>query len=333
MDIEQLIIHIISISWLILICKIASGLPISKPNCPSHCENNDVIIPYPFGIGAGCYVDEWFELVCINKTTPFLKRTNLEVMRISVEKSTLQIRNPITFINCSTKETKQSANLEGSPFVFSQKNRFTAVACGATALMTLSSGRSTIISGCSSYCNDPNHDYICNSTIKCCQTNIPLNLNVFDTSFHSIKNVTERECKFAFLADQDWFNSISRNVSEVYEMVDVPVDLDWVLYHSTLEVFGSYVDTNDSYSSLDGNCPSRFDVDPHQICYRDSICYTYHVTSSSFYNQSARLQCSCPGNDEGNPYLVKGCQGISPLITKKLVNHLIAFSTLLDILS
>ena len=66
--------RIVLFSFLIMIyAHLASGQPIAKPGCPSQC--GDVSVPYPFGIGAGCSLDEWFEIVCGNGTTPSLKNS------------------------------------------------------------------------------------------------------------------------------------------------------------------------------------------------------------------------------------------------------------------
>ena len=129
--------HIVLFSW--LMNQVALGAPTAKPGCDSHCGN--VNIPYPFGIGPGCFLDHWFEIICQNSTNgpkPLLNHTKLEVMEISVE-GTLEVRHPITFFNCSNDtESGQNSNsnLEGSPFVFSQNNKFAAVGRGSIAFLS-----------------------------------------------------------------------------------------------------------------------------------------------------------------------------------------------------
>lgn len=293
--------------FLLLTIEIASGAPIAKSGCQKQCGN--VSIPYPFGIGAGCFLDEWFEVLCIkDNTTPLLRRTDQEVMVISVEASKIQVRNPITFWNCNT-ETRQSPNLEGSPFVFSQTNRFTAVGCGAFGLL-VSSKVSTNIAGCMPICGETVNQSC--SGINCCQTNIPLNLNSFNTSFRTLDGEKEKVCKYAFVVDQDWFLSNFTDISSFKEMVDVPVVLEWELYYSSVDVFGTSVETNKSTWSN----PICFwdSVNSEYGCYRNSTCYTHYyngiATSSSVMFNQPRVQCSCGWGFEGNPYLIEGCKGM-----------------------
>ncbi|XP_060672225.1 wall-associated receptor kinase-like 1 [Ziziphus jujuba] len=200
------------ITHVLLLCffitEVASGGPTAKSGCQKQCGN--LSIPCPFGIGSGCFLNEWFEVLCIkDNITPLLRHIKQEVMEISVEAGTIQVRKPITFWNCN-RETRQSPNLEGSPFVFSQKKRFTAVGCGAFRLL-ISSKVSTNIAGCMSTCGETgNHSC---SGVNCCQANIPLNLNSFKTSFHTVDREKEKVCKYAFLVDQDWFMSNFTDIS------------------------------------------------------------------------------------------------------------------------
>jgi hypothetical protein len=66
----------------------AADLAINS-SCQRSCGNVSDI-PFPFGIGAGCYLDPWFEVVCNNNDSwaspkPVLKKLDLEVLNISFE--------------------------------------------------------------------------------------------------------------------------------------------------------------------------------------------------------------------------------------------------------
>ncbi|GMN47672.1 hypothetical protein TIFTF001_016848 [Ficus carica] len=105
----KLLVQILLFSWLINIQLLSSGAPIARPNCPTHC--GIVSIPYPFGIRAGCFLDEWFEVVCKN-SRPLLNRTDWEVTEFNVADGTIRVRN-----YWSLNETLgQTGNIEGSPF-------------------------------------------------------------------------------------------------------------------------------------------------------------------------------------------------------------------------
>ncbi|KAL6134993.1 hypothetical protein ACLB2K_067221 [Fragaria x ananassa] len=308
----QLLFHIILFLWsmssteVLVASEASEALPIAKPNCPSHCGG--IEIPYPFGIGAGCYInDDWFRVFCDNSTgspRPFLNGTNLEVLNISVE-GTLRVRNPITFSNCSGKPYRQAVNLEGSAFTFfSQKNMFTAVGCGVMATITSNSNGVTISAGCRSECdastdstNNSSSPSTCNG-VDCCQTVIPSSLSSFNTSFQQAnENLTKNSCSYAFLVDHDWFELFvknSTNISATSDMDQVPIVLRWNLYHSTTDVFGTFIAANttiDYSDDLSGYCES----------YNDS---------SSLYG-SSRLECFCGSGSEGNPYLLQGCRDIN----------------------
>ncbi|VVA36325.1 PREDICTED: wall-associated [Prunus dulcis] len=274
MDIVWFLLHIT-----LFICSVtaaASEAALAKPNCSSHCGVLTEI-PYPFGIGAGCYLDHWFQIICDRTASPpkaFLNVIGLEVLEISVE-GTLKVTSPITFSNCSNKPLgRQAPNLEGSPFVFSQKNRFSSISCGGIALMTSLYGSK--IGGCLSICDHTNTSVLqpnsC-SGMKCCQTTIPLHLSAFNTSFGAVLNAdSQMACKFAFLVDHDWFTSNSTNISAISEMDSVPIVLEWsLLDYTNFEIYGTNNWTNDKST----NCSSH---------------------------------CFCSKGFQGNPYLLDGCQ-------------------------
>ncbi|KAL6293786.1 hypothetical protein ACE6H2_001928 [Prunus campanulata] len=275
MDIVQITLFL----W--YMTAVASEVPLGKPNCSSQC-GPVTQIPYPFGIEAGCYLDDWFQIICDNSASPpkaFLNVTHLEVLEISVE-GTLKVASPITFSNCSNKPAgRQTANLEGSPFLFSRKNKFTSMSCGGIALMTSLTG--STIGGCLSIC-----DYYSTSVLQtkscsgmnCCQTTLPSCLSSFNTSFGAVLNAdSQKACKYAFLVDNDWFTSNSTNISAIGEMDYVPVVLEWyVVNYTKFDIYG----TNNWRDDNSTDC-------------------------------SSSGQCFCSKGYHGNPYLLHGCQDIN----------------------
>lgn len=249
--------------------------PIAKPNCQSHC--GDIEIPYPFGIGEGCYDSNGsngaFQISCENstgKSKPFMNSTGLEVLEVSVE-GTLRVLIPITFSDCSDKPSDGRApNLEIVGFKYSQRNRFTSLSCGRVTMM---SSYGLTIGGCMSICDNSgaarNYTNTCGG-INCCQNTVPANLYQFLIKFGDVifNAYSGEKCKYAFLVDQDWFTSPSINVSAIGERDSVPVVIEWD--PSTKNWTGSNNNSTDC---------------------------------------SSGTQCFCSKGFYGNPYLIDGCKG------------------------
>jgi hypothetical protein len=145
---------------ILLLCSIfdaisvqAAGLASNSSSCQRSCGNVSDI-PFPFGIGpAGCYVDEWFEVVCNYNHSwaspkPVLKKLDLEVLNISLVGGTVHINYP-TFVKCDDEEpdgswSKLNTELATSPFIFSQsENRFLVIGCDNFASMVYVFGPNT----------------------------------------------------------------------------------------------------------------------------------------------------------------------------------------------
>ncbi|KAM0038312.1 putative wall-associated receptor kinase, galacturonan-binding domain-containing protein [Helianthus debilis subsp. tardiflorus] len=99
----------------------------AKTGCSDRCGN--VIIPYPFGIGAGCAINSWYMVDCKN-LTPYLSVLNnhLELLRVDLRDQTVTVSMPRIsycqkpFVNSSHTV---SIDLGRSPFLFSKShNKF-----------------------------------------------------------------------------------------------------------------------------------------------------------------------------------------------------------------
>ncbi|KAI5339815.1 hypothetical protein L3X38_019087 [Prunus dulcis] len=73
----------------------------------------------------------------------------------------------------------------------------------------------------------------------------------------------------------------------------VPVMLEWSLFHSTTDVYGTFFEPK--LTTIYGS---------HQ-----PYCRSYYDSSS--INESSRLECSCRRGYKGNPYLLDRCQGLA----------------------
>ncbi|KAL0797914.1 hypothetical protein Bca101_053088 [Brassica carinata] len=147
-------------------------LPIlHSTSCTLDCGG--IHIPFPFGVGPGCYLDEWYQIECqtnddTGKDFPFLVKLKMEVVNISLpvagydlfssypKFSSVRVKTPITSAGCSSdgKESGSALNLTESPFFFGDENSLVAVGCNTKASLTNVEPRMV---GCESTCNTSNN--------------------------------------------------------------------------------------------------------------------------------------------------------------------------------
>ncbi|XP_034679751.1 wall-associated receptor kinase-like 1 isoform X2 [Vitis riparia] len=288
-----------TVRWLLqisLLLWLSRGLAATqgKPGCKETC--GDVDIPYPFGIGsASCYFDEWFEVTCNNSIhphipKPFLKRLNLEVLNVSLDRSTIRVNNPVLlYKDCPGKPSNRTQSWEGGPFSFSDTyTRFTAVGCSALAYITQND---SVIGGCMSYCKQGTTAAKNGSCygLECCQTQFPPGLQYFTTMLGDFPSNSDDqdECKYAFMVDQEWFISMEQDPDKVKDVGHAPAVLDWRIYNATCMSVGWNNTSTSNTSTI--------------LCGANAIC--------SPDIQTLSLTCRCWGGYEGNPYLTEGCEG------------------------
>ncbi|XP_030967042.1 wall-associated receptor kinase-like 8 [Quercus lobata] len=161
----------------------------AMPGCKDTCGN--VSIPYPFGMTAGCYLNDWFKINCIGKGSSaraFLPKINMEVLEINIvnpyrndsylrlEESIVRVKMPIIISsNCTgTGPSNGGVNMTGGPFYFSSsRNKFISVGCNNMAMIT--GNDPMLLAGCNSDCNSETmipREAKC-SGFNCCQTTVP----------------------------------------------------------------------------------------------------------------------------------------------------------------
>ncbi|XP_075665273.1 wall-associated receptor kinase-like 8 [Castanea sativa] len=191
---------------------------IAKLNCSDSCGN--IYIPYPFGKTTSCYLNDWFKIVC-NETGD----------------------SPKAFLPELAWRSWKSILLIRSPFFFSSyQDRFISVGCDNLVIMT--GINPMVVVGCKSNCVDKSmiddSELEHCSGFNCCMTTIPFGIQVFNASFiRGIKEEikTSEECKFAFLADDKWLNSSTKDLSYYVQFLEyVPVVLEWTAsYFTTMD--------------------------------------------------------------------------------------------------
>ncbi|XP_076890287.1 wall-associated receptor kinase-like 1 [Bidens hawaiensis] len=190
----------------------------AKPGCKDTCGN--VLIPYPFGIGAGCSVNKWYIIQC-NSSTPYLSAfKHLHVLGINLENQTVIVKMPKYSACRNPVANSMSIDLDMSPFLFSKShNKFVFEGCGNAVMM---GDASQVLAGCSTNCirdivNDRNNCF----GISCCQTAIPSSLQYYNISITG-QGGDDRSCGSAFLVDENSYVSEDNNSF-------VPVSLLWTL--------------------------------------------------------------------------------------------------------
>ncbi|XP_056171475.1 wall-associated receptor kinase-like 1 [Syzygium oleosum] len=272
----------------------APGL--AKPGCNDTCGN--INIPFPFGIGAGCFMDEWYEIDCQQSgMVPILKKIELPVLNISLPNyyrsmnGMISVRLPLIYSNvsCGGDGYGVPVSLEGSQFVFSKTwNIFISVGCNTLA--TVNSTESAVV-GCRSKCAGTNIslDSACSGRDGCCQTTLPSSLQSISIDFK--EEGGHQVCNYAFLADRSWF--LRSNSTGLYDLRlkdTVRVVLEWGIPNTTIDA-----------PELIGQVQANFS------------CTGYNLYDQNLYHSSETMpftQCYCGTGYRGNPYLLGGCLDI-----------------------
>lgn len=258
------------------------------PNCPEKCGN--VILEYPFGFSPGCHYaeDPTFKLSCFENKTLFFGRR--EVVSIS-HSNQLRVLFPSSVV-CYGSQGEIRTNLFTQESLgnlrLSENNMLTAVGCNTFAFLT-TSGVRNYSAACISVCDSPLvENRICNGE-GCCQNLVPAGGSHFFIKSYPFSNVTlttktsvnlsTSHCIHAFLVKNGKFkfNGVE-DLKNVKNIINFPVVLDW--------------------SIGDKNCKEA-----GILCGENSKCY--NSTDRTGY------VCKCKGGYDGNPYLLKGCQGTS----------------------
>ncbi|TVU14275.1 hypothetical protein EJB05_37735, partial [Eragrostis curvula] len=267
----------------------------AKPGCREKCGN--LTIPYPFGIGLGCYYDHGFDLSCEdNRTFMHNSSSLMEIYDISLLTGQARVTTLIAS-RCYNDTSGWASTSTARFFTLSSKaNKLTAVGCNTLAFLG-GFNEHRAAAGCFSMCLDKqsvDRSGQC-SGMGCCQTSIASNLTSFNITFDERYDNSEVQefnpCSYAFVVEEDWFKFEAsylegNNFTEKFKD-GVPAVLDWVAGRTYCD---EAVKNMSSYACISKN--SQCIKSPNAIGYL----------------------CSCNNGFAGNPYLVDGCQGNFPLL-------------------
>ncbi|EOA33925.1 hypothetical protein CARUB_v10021418mg [Capsella rubella] len=303
----------------------------------SPCQHDcgGIEIPYPFGVGKGCYLEKWYEITCnistSGKPVPFLSVINKEVVNISVpnqnaygyedsiEYGLLRVKNQITSKGCSSdveEPTRSLLNLTDTPFYVSTRNTLIAVGCNNTASLT---NVEPIIVGCKSSCAS-NHtaakDYLAVVNNENWLSNYCNRRQIIDeTSCNGIRcckanmvgsiqqvvgvrieNTTTRGCKVAFLTIKAQSLSSDPDPQRIHARGYSTVELGWSIRTAN----HSFVKSLGCYT-----------VEEYRnVTYPDRRNYMIScVCEENAYLSYA--SCSCARGFRGNPYSLGGCKDVN----------------------
>jgi hypothetical protein len=282
---------IFAFTLLITSIKSSTSSTMAKPGCRETCGH--LTIPYPFGIGSGCYYDRGFDVSCEdNHTFMHNSSSQVEIYNISLLRGQARV-NTLIASKCYGSNIDGWASTQTAPlFTLSSKaNKLTAVGCNTLAFLG-GYNEHQAAAGCFSMClnkQSVDRNGQCSGT-GCCQTSIAPNLHSFNISFDERYNNSEvhefNQCSYAFVAEQDSFKfdaSYLEGNKLTEEFKDgVPAVLDWVVGRTSCD---EAVKNMASYACISKN-------------------------SQCIESQNAiGYLCNCSKGFAGNPYLTDGCQG------------------------
>ncbi|KAF0898471.1 hypothetical protein E2562_008073 [Oryza meyeriana var. granulata] len=304
-----------------------------RPDCPTTC--GDVAVPFPFGIGAGCYHSAGFNLTCDRSRDPprllLGDAGAFQVLDVSIANATVRAAR-LGGINITYGSNTSSADEgrgtwrgfgDGEPFTLSEdRNELVIVwGCDVVALLTdggNSNSSNVTISGCASFCpgtgtggqaitGEPGstlsltEDRRCTG-VGCCQMPISVGRDSYDVRLRRLnpsQPTPPQDTTVVLIAEQGWLAEASKSTRGS----PLPVTFD----ETAVPVLLGWTIAS-TRRDPDGAAPES------STCPADAALSACKSSHSSCRNVVAAARagyvCDCDAGYQGNPYLAAGCQDI-----------------------
>ncbi|CAM0873104.1 unnamed protein product [Alopecurus aequalis] len=321
---------LISLAVLLLLLLVQHAVAASStglPNCSTGCGDVSSV-PYPFGIGAGCYHSPGFNLTCDRTRDP--PRLLLgddgafHVVNISLANATVRAAR-IGGINITSLDGRGGATDgraawrglggDGGPYALSDGGNELVIVRGCDVLAQLTAGEisnNVTISGCASFCPGlgSGRDTLSLSDgrctgVGCCQMPISIGRSSYDVQYRrlDVSRPPEHDplgLPLALIAEQGWLQQEAASTRGAALPVNldetaVPVLLSWAIGSTPLGQDSTPLDN----STCSGNAARSACKSRHSSC-RDVVT----AVRSGYV-------CDCQQGYHGNPYLAEGCQDVN----------------------
>ncbi|KAI3795019.1 hypothetical protein L1987_37662 [Smallanthus sonchifolius] len=151
-SVRNMLVHFILILFTMIVPEGATTNNTAKPGYPTKCGN--ITVPYPFGIGTYCSLEQKFNLTCNISNYDPPKHFVGKIRIYNVSDSELRVFTRISYI-CYNQTGVVYEHVGWSNltrfFTFSVKNKFTVLGCDNYALIT-GTNRGDFSSGCFRLC-------------------------------------------------------------------------------------------------------------------------------------------------------------------------------------
>ncbi|KAL6622431.1 hypothetical protein ACP70R_032310 [Stipagrostis hirtigluma subsp. patula] len=280
-----------------------------KPGCAPSCGGVD--IPFPFGIGTGCY-REGFEIACVNDGSsgdvPVLSTTSQAIRVLNLSVAPLPVARvmlPVAW-QCfdSTGGLTGSGlndvnvNPNGVYRISGAMNELYVLGCNTMAYTrsgTSIHGRYHFLyyTGCVSYSNDSSgpRDGAC-AGVGCCRVDIPPGLTDNVMYFWNWSHAGQEfcPCDYAFIVEKrNYTFRASDLTASTFQNQTMPLVLDWAIRDNSSTSSMSCAQAQAASNQLDYACMRNY-----------SECIDSGIIGPGYV-------CNCTKGYEGNPYVVGGC--------------------------